>query len=1023
MDPTSQDITGYHGFRTPMPLIPSPTNPNPLVNSHLSLSHTGLTSGHFTLPSPLFAPFPLSPFAPYPTYPHEASSLFPPPSSSSLQSAAHMLHHESLFSPPTGHFAPSIWSAAFPPLAPSTNFPPLNLGPIPQQRQPTTASNSILPQISVVTTPTALTQCDTRKLSSEKCPSPGSDASHKRKASGIGDSSKEKHHSSSNSNRCNKHTSVTDAGKPLDLCVQTNTSKRPVGIAVARQRNKDSQISPVVSTNTSCHNEGKNADISCPADTCPITDPSKTESNSQGLLKPVHQECHVKFNLEKQNLLSQGNFDPFSVDNTSLNSSSKTNSDLNHKSDAVSDFISSSKLNLVVDVVDCPESRSVKDVSPLPSVEASENSENSNVPLLKLFCGQEEEDEEGNEEKRNEISRRRQSFPPPDEGSIPLKKRIRRFSSLDTQVQAVETVQNESQLVSLQQAESNTNNQAQQNSPMHNQGEPEASPTSNCNLSRTTTSTVNNTITTTSSNSSPNINTDTNTNTNTNTTTNTTTTTATATTTASSITSNSSSNLNSNGIGNANINDSASSATNNSSGSSSTICEVKETPHSQPPIKVLLKTSPKDRELGSCSSSSRHHKKKKKKKHKKHRPSVDHFEFVEGEEGPVGPLEIGKHKKKKSLPIERQQAPIQQAPVDTSVENPWFALRRSERIFFAHEFGNRYSISEKESSNSNEARKNNDKVSSDDSQFQPGKEALSDASEKEDEDEDEEVKSIEKSNAPMNCESPKQSESVNDEKVYSQKQHKHHKKHKKHKHKRRELIRRSLDDASPADSGQVFCWEFEGSPTKKSYCSPKGANSSGSARVKSIRKDFFTCVKRTRVPRSGSVDGSIDEMKLKVGDCALFCSADADPSREGEGGQLPFIGRIDSFWREIKLNANGQEKTTNPEYNLRSREDCEKMMVKVRWFYHAAEAVTKDASKQPMKVLLHPEKALFESTTHCDENDVQTISCKCTVLPFAEFKTTDKKNKKVYYLAGKYEPLSRTVTYEAAVPFKPKKNT
>lgn len=939
MDPSSQENSrlnslnpGYHGFAPPVPLISN--NPNPLVNPHLSLSHPGLTGDPFNWSSQLFSPFPFVPFSSY--HAHDiASSLYPPNVNASLPHGSHLLHPEPVHGPSSGH--PSLASLASPAsLSPSTPlsyfpqlifppFPALNLQPLPPRQS------------------SSLIQCDT--LSSEKCPSPGSDASHKRKASGD-NSSKQKHlnttgssNSNSNTNRCNKQTSLKDAG--TNKSVKPSTGK-PVGIAVARQRNKDSQISPVVA---------KSEDSPCPADLDCSKGQSSSESDHQGLLKPLDQQFAVQSDLKKQHLLSQSNVNSLNIESPS---DLKVNSDDKEKADALSDFISSSetKLNLVVDFDSSQEKTSHSEP------ETNEADNNSKVPLLKLFCGQ--DDKESDEEKRNDIIRRRQSFPPPDEGSIPLKKRVRRFSSLDTQVQTVETVQDEPLLVSVDTSESQKLNETQQNSQIHNhidkQSESDDSPPS-CTITSITPECE--TLTTCAS--------------------------------------------------------------------SGTTCETPTT-LSQPPIKVLLKTSPRDRELG-CTSVSRHHKKKKKKKHKRHRASVDHFEFVEGEEEPVSPLEIGKHKKKKSTPIESHPPIHSTSSVDNSLENPWFALRRSERIFFAHEFGSRYSISEKESSNSNEGKR--DDNTSSDSQNHSTKHVSSDAGSigepDDDHDDDEDGDKVnhpqdkaqtdttnaqgQVTQAVQACsdESHELDDRVNGDSSHSQK-HKHHKKHKKHKHKRREL-RKSLDDASQADSGQVFCWEFEGSPIKKSYSSLRGSNST--TRSKSIRKDFFTCVKRTRVPRSGTGD-CIDQMKLKVGDCALFCSADADPT-DPDDERLPYIGRIESFWREIKLNAGNQEKNANPEYNLRYREDSEKMMLKVIWYYHAAEAITKDSCKGSLDTLLYPEKALFKST-HCDINDVQTIASKCTVLPFSEFKTSDKKNKKVYYLAGRYDPMSRTVTYEKNIP-------
>ena len=408
----------------------------------------------------------------------------------------------------------------------------------------------------------------------------------------------------------------------------------------------------------------------------------------------------------------------------------------------------------------------------------------------------------------------------------------------------------------------------------------------------------------------------------------------------------------------------------------------------------------------------------------------------------------------------------------------------------------------------------------------------------------------------------------------------------------------SPQDQEASRAGSVFCWEFQGIPVKKSYSkasslSPNSVASSSSAGtstattspskkiLKTIRKDFFSSVKRTRIlspssssgnplgalvhaastSREGSqekLSASINEsttqrtkssrrvtstakddtgidrnlpveakddhekegvggdsgadstlsssMILKVGDCAIFCSGNNNSRDEKEEGrqqqeesnsspQLPFIGRIESFWREVKIHppltslspVGGESSNVSTDYNLRkggkdanntptkrsnrrnspvkgsvetptsspvktvtseqdydsyqvSLDDEEKMMVKVRWFYHPQEAVTKNKKLNPLKMLKNPEGALFESLTHSDENDVQTISCKCLVLPYDKFKkkkdkvsNASSKNKKsskdgnnnstegdpmnkVYYLAGKYEPLIKEITYDAGVP-------
>ncbi|XP_022243309.1 uncharacterized protein LOC106460807 isoform X3 [Limulus polyphemus] len=130
---------------------------------------------------------------------------------------------------------------------------------------------------------------------------------------------------------------------------------------------------------------------------------------------------------------------------------------------------------------------------------------------------------------------------------------------------------------------------------------------------------------------------------------------------------------------------------------------------------------------------------------------------------------------------------------------------------------------------------------------------------------------------------------------------------------------------------------------------------------------------------------------IKVGDCAVFLSTGRP--------HLPFIGRIETMWQSWGGN----------------------MVVKVKWFYHPDE--TKGGNQ-----LLEPKGAVFQSP-HMDENDVQTISHKCEVLSWTEYKarrvaeTSSGKseygsmfdNNDVYYLAGSYDPLTASLNLEAGV--------
>jgi len=60
--------------------------------------------------------------------------------------------------------------------------------------------------------------------------------------------------------------------------------------------------------------------------------------------------------------------------------------------------------------------------------------------------------------------------------------------------------------------------------------------------------------------------------------------------------------------------------------------------------------------------------------------------------------------------------------------------------------------------------------------------------------------------------------------------------------------------------------------------------------------------------------------------------------------------------------------------------------------------------------------ALFESS-HYDENDIQTISHKCEVLAFSEFKSRrteleSEESEDIYYLAGEYDPVEGSIIFK-----------
>ncbi|XP_004537057.1 protein winged eye isoform X3 [Ceratitis capitata] len=140
------------------------------------------------------------------------------------------------------------------------------------------------------------------------------------------------------------------------------------------------------------------------------------------------------------------------------------------------------------------------------------------------------------------------------------------------------------------------------------------------------------------------------------------------------------------------------------------------------------------------------------------------------------------------------------------------------------------------------------------------------------------------------------------------------------------------------------------------------------------RKQFFKTIKRGKET-------------ITVGDCAVFLST-GRPDR-------PYIGRIESMWETTSSNK----------------------VVRVRWFYHPEETTGCPNVKYP--------GALFESP-HEDENDVQTISHRCEVLPFeryfAKFGSDSKQyqsiydNNDTYYLAGYYNPRIQLLNLQDEIP-------
>ncbi|XP_053387028.1 uncharacterized protein LOC123561998 isoform X2 [Mercenaria mercenaria] len=152
-------------------------------------------------------------------------------------------------------------------------------------------------------------------------------------------------------------------------------------------------------------------------------------------------------------------------------------------------------------------------------------------------------------------------------------------------------------------------------------------------------------------------------------------------------------------------------------------------------------------------------------------------------------------------------------------------------------------------------------------------------------------------------------------------------------------------------------WEWSGSCTKRPGMKGKA------------KKEYYKTVTRGRE-------------SISVGESAVFLSTGRP--------NLPYVGRIESFWE----GWGGQ------------------MVVKVKWFYHPEE--TKGGKR-----LQNMKGALFRSD-HEDENDVQTISHKCEVISYAEYRRridviSHEDTDDVYYLAGSYEPTIGHIKFEAGV--------
>ncbi|XP_064604503.1 uncharacterized protein LOC135469813 isoform X2 [Liolophura sinensis] len=174
---------------------------------------------------------------------------------------------------------------------------------------------------------------------------------------------------------------------------------------------------------------------------------------------------------------------------------------------------------------------------------------------------------------------------------------------------------------------------------------------------------------------------------------------------------------------------------------------------------------------------------------------------------------------------------------------------------------------------------------------------------------------------------------------------------------------RSLSTESKTFLPTRQLWKWSGKSTKRPGMKGKA------------RKEFYKAIQRGRE-------------HIRVGDCAVFLSTGRP--------NLPFVGRIENFWEAWGGN----------------------MVVRVKWFYHPEE--TKGGKKLP-----EPKGALFQSP-HGDENDVQTISHRCDVLPYMEYNQYKMEairrgnenlldSEEIYYLAGNYDPSSNHISYEQHV--------
>lgn len=134
----------------------------------------------------------------------------------------------------------------------------------------------------------------------------------------------------------------------------------------------------------------------------------------------------------------------------------------------------------------------------------------------------------------------------------------------------------------------------------------------------------------------------------------------------------------------------------------------------------------------------------------------------------------------------------------------------------------------------------------------------------------------------------------------------------------------------------------------------------------------------------------------------------------------PYIGRIESLW---ETNSNNR-------------------VVKVKWYYHPEETTGCPDLLYPVNITILFGRSMFEwpiktkkmsffqgalfESPHEDENDVQTISHKCKVLPLNAYTkkygpdpkqyTSVYDNNDTFYLAGYYDPTILQLKMEKNIP-------